>query len=435
MRADLIFLIQVLVILVLPVAAWRVLRLRPVMPLVVVQILVGIALGPTLLGRVAPEFYRLFFNSATLTPLSGVASLAVTLFGFITGLHLDPQTFSGRGRSFAVVASGSVIVPTVAGFLAGLWIAVRHPAELGEWVGLAAFAMAIGVSCGVTALPVLGAILREMNLMGRRIGDLALGIAAINDVALWMFLALLIASLAGEAPDSPGVLVILLGLPVYLVMVRAVRPWLKRIATTLLTDGRLTERALAAACAVAFGSAIMTQTIGLHYIFGAFMAGALMPDELRRPILDRLEVVVIGLLMPFFFILTGLRTLIDFNSAGFLEIFVVTTALAVFGKIGGTALAARLMGDPWPIALGLGGLVQTKGLMELIVLTILLERGIISANMFSALILMAVVSTMLAMPVTRLVLRQKGRVTTVGTQPGALCRRQPKRPSNMRGLE
>jgi len=406
MTADPIFIVQALVILVLPVAMWRALYLRGAVPLVVVQILVGIALGPTLFGRLAPEFYHLFFNPATLTPLWGVASIAVLLFGFVTGLHLEPRAFLGRGRAFTLVALASVTVPTAAGFLGGLWIAARQPAELGAGIGPFGFATAIGICIGVTALPVLGAILREMDLLGRRIGDFALGIAAVNDAALWLLLGGLMTAVSGEAPGGPGLIVSVLGLPIYLAaMAWVVSPLMKRAAGVLLVDGRMRERALAAVCAVALGSAMITQILGLHYIFGAFVAGTLMPQELREPLLDRLQVTTVGLLMPFFFMLTGLRTAIDLGSSGFLEILLVTTVLAVLGKVGGTALTARLVGETWATALSLGALVQTKGLMELIVLTILLDRGIIGTNVFSALVLMAVLTTMLAMPLARLGLR------------------------------
>src|SRR5437764_10547795 len=214
MAVDPVFIIQALAILVLPVAIWRVLRLRGGIPLVVVQILVGIALGPTLFGRLAPETYQLFFNPATLTPLWGVASIAVLLFGFVTGLHLDPADFLGRGRAFAVVAGASVAVPTAAGFLGGLWIAAHQPAELGGGVGRIGFAFAIGICIGVTALPVLGAMLREMDLLGRRIGNYALGIAAVNDAALWLLLGPLMTAVAGEAPGTPDMLLSLFGLPI-----------------------------------------------------------------------------------------------------------------------------------------------------------------------------------------------------------------------------
>ena len=408
MTADpiFIFIVQALAILVLPVAVWRLLYLRGAVPLVVVQILVGIALGPTLFGRFAPETYYLFFNPATLTPLWGVASIAVLLFGFVTGLHLNPADFLGRGRAFAVVAGASVAVPTAAGFLGGLWIIARQPAELGGGVGPVGFAIAIGICIGVTALPVLGAMLREMDLLGRRIGNYALGIAAVNDAALWLLLGGLMTAVAGGTVGDPDMLVSVLALPIYLaVMVWVVPLLMRRFEDVLLHEGRMRERSLAAVCGVVLASAMITQILGLHYIFGAFVAGAVMPQEVRKLLLDRLQVATVGLLMPFFFMLTGLRTLIDLGSSGFIEIMLVMTALAIVGKVGGTALAARLTGETWPTAIGLGALVQTKGLMELIVLTILLDRGIIATNVFSALVLMAVLTTMLAMPLTRLALR------------------------------
>src|SRR5262249_32788115 len=148
MTADLIFIVQALAILVLPVAVWRGLRLRGIVPLVVVQILVGIALGPTLFGRVAPEAFDTGFYPNTLTPLWGVASIAVLLFGFVTGLHLEFSSFVGRGRAFAVIAAANIVVPMGAGFLGGLWIAARQPAELGEWDSPAGFAAAIGIAVG-----------------------------------------------------------------------------------------------------------------------------------------------------------------------------------------------------------------------------------------------------------------------------------------------
>ncbi len=187
------------------------------------------------------------------------------------------------------------------------------------------------------------------------------------------------------------------------------RPLLNRVVTKKLVDGKLGESAVMVVCAVAIGSSVITEAIGLHYILGVVVAGAIMLPQLRAPILDRLQVVTIGVLMPFFFILTGLRTMIDLGSPAFLEVFFVITILAVLGKMGGTAVAARLVGEPWPTAIALGSLVQTKGLTEVITLTILLEAGVITGNVFAALILMAVVSTALVMPVTRFSLACGGR--------------------------
>jgi len=402
MTHELIFLLETFVIVTVPFALSRVLRLSGMVPLVVTQILLGIALGPSLLGRVAPAAYAMLFNPATLGPLSGAASIAVLFFGFITGLHLDVDRFRGRGGAFAAMAAASILIPSVLGVLGGLLIGLRHPEALSPRGDLFTFALAIGISLGVTALPVLGAILRELGMLGQRIADVALGIAAVNDAALWILLAALMTTAASEGHHS-SVLVPLLGLPVYLLfMVQVVRPLLKQALASLMHDGTVGEAALVAVGATAIGSAVITEIIGLHYIFGAFFAGAIVPRELRQSILDRLQVMTIGVLMPFFFILTGLRTRIDPSSAAFVEILLVTTLLGVAGKLGGTAITAALVGETWSSALRLGALVQTKGLMEVVVLTILLEQGIISVTAFSALTLMAVISTALVMPLLRL---------------------------------
>ncbi|HEV7371676.1 cation:proton antiporter [Arenibaculum sp.] len=405
MTADLIFLLQAFVIITVPFALSRALRLSGMVPIVVIQILLGIALGPSLFGRFAPEAYGMLFNPDTLRPLAGAASIAVLFFGFITGLHFDTDSFRGRGGAFAAIAAASVVIPTGLGVLAGLYIGTRHPETLGARGDLFVFAAAIGICLGVTALPVLGAILREMGLLGQRIAGVALGIAAANDAALWLLLGGLMTVVAGGVPTQLGILLPLLALPVYfLVMVQVVRPLLARVVSALMHDGTMGEAALVVVGAVAIGSAVVTEILGLHYIFGAFLAGAIIPRELRQPILDRLEVMTIAVLMPFFFMLTGLRTQIDPSSSVFLEILVVTTVLGVVGKVGGTALTAVFFGEKWSSALCLGTLVQTKGLMEVVVLTVLLEYGIISITAFSALTLMAVISTALVMPLSRLFL-------------------------------
>jgi Kef-type K+ transport system membrane component KefB len=406
----LIFLVQALVVVALPVVLLRLSGLKGLVPLVVVQIMVGIALGPSLFGRISPELFQIFFNKAELVPLSGIASVAILSFGLITGLHLEPGVFRGGARAFSGVAATSIVAPTTLGCLAGFWIAANYPGEVGTHASPTQFAIAVGISTGATALPVLGAILREMNLLGDRIGHLALGIAGINNAALWILLSLLLTTVAGRSSDGIGVPIGLFFLPLYVaLMARAVRPLLVRLVTPRMVEGEVRERALAVVCAVTIASALCMEAIGLHYILGAFVTGAIMPRELRKPILDRLQAVTLGLLIPFFFMLTGLHTLIDLGSPPFLAIFAAATAVAALGQLGGTAAAARLAGEPWPVALGLGALLQTKGLMEVIVLTILLDAEIISSTMFSALILMAVVSTTLAMPLTRLMLAHQHR--------------------------
>ncbi len=257
------------------------------------------------------------------------------------------------------------------------------------------------------ALPVLGAILGEMNLLGHRLGNLALGLAGINDIVFWIFLGVLLTVTAGRSGAGLGLppVYLLLLLPAYLfLMVRFVRPLLGNMIIARMRDDSINARALVLVGAATIASALATELMGLHYILGAFLIGVVMPISLRRPILDRLHVVSVALLMPFFFTLTGMRTLIDLNSSALVEVFIATTAAASVGIIGGTAAAARLFGEKWRVAFGLGWLLQSKGLTELIVLSVLLDAHIISPKIFSAMILMALVTTALAMPLARLTL-------------------------------
>jgi len=404
MSSDLSFLFQALVVVILPLAVLRCGRLRTSIPLVVVQIATGIALGPSLFGRFAPTYFEMVFNHQALERMSGIAAVAVLFFGLTTGLHLKLDNIRNNTRSFGVLAAASLGVPTALGFLVGLWIAARWPEQLGVDVTPVEFAEAIGICTGVTAVPVLGAILYEMDLLRTRIGEIALGIAGLSDGTLWIFLGLLWMTHNRPAAEQVPSVANLLALPLYLVlMVGIVRPLLRR-AVVGQTSGAISEGAIVLVYAMAISSALLTQMLGLHYVLGAFVAGAITPRELREAIVNQLQVVTISLLMPFFFLITGLRSHIDFAAANFLEIFILATAAAVVGKIGATTLAARMVGESWATGVSLGGLLQTKGLMEVVVLTILLDGGIISVSVFSALVLMGVVSTALTMPLVRLTL-------------------------------
>jgi Kef-type K+ transport system membrane component KefB len=406
MTSGFVFLIQVFLVVILPLGVLRLSRLKGLVPLVVVQIVVGIALGPSLFGRVAPDYYLMLFNDRALLGLSGIASVALLFFGLITGLHLAPSTFRDRSQAFVFLAASNVVVPTVSGCLVAFWIVARYPQELRPGIGAWEFALAIGICIGMTALPVLSAILHEMDLLESRIGHLALAIAGINDAALWIMLGLLLAAVSGQVAGGLGVLATLMLVPVYLViMVRFVRPLLARQVTVRMRDGKVRERALAVVAAVTIASALAMEAMGLHFFLGAFVAGVVMPDHLRKPILDQLHVLTLTLLMPFFFTLAGIRTVIDLSSLAFVQVFIVSTVVAVVAIVGGTAIAARLVGESWQLALALGALLQTKGLMELIVLSVLRDAKIITDNVFVALTLMAVFSTALAMPMTRSILR------------------------------
>jgi Kef-type K+ transport system membrane component KefB len=185
------------------------------------------------------------------------------------------------------------------------------------------------------------------------------------------------------------------------------------MVTARLRDGdEVTTRAAVVVGAATIASALATELMGLHFIIGAFLIGAIMPANLHKPILDRLQVMTLALLMPFFFALTGMRTLIDLSSPALMQIFAIAIGVGAVGIIGGTAVTARLFGQTWPFGFGLGSLLQAKGLTELIVLTVLLDAGIISPRIFAAMILMALFSTALAMPLARLALARTSPTRT-----------------------
>jgi Kef-type K+ transport system membrane component KefB len=420
MTPSSVFLLAALIIVAAPVVLLRISGLKGLLPLVVVQIFVGIALGPSIFGRIAPDYFQMFASSQTVTSFSGVAFVAVLIFGMISGLHLDPDVFNGNERGFWPIAGASIVVPMTLGLLVGGWILARHPDELLPGVAPLEFMAAIAICISMNALPVLAAILGEMGLLSGRVGKLALGIAGVNNLVLWIVLGVLLTAAAGHGVDRHGFapVYLLVLAPLYVIlMARIVRPVLGNMIMVRMPEAVVNTRALVVLGAATIASALATELMGLHYIIGAFLVGAIMPIKLHQPILDRLQVVTVALLMPFFFTLTGMRTLIDLNSPALLEVFAMTAAAAVAGIIGGTALTARLFGETWSVAVGLGSLLQTKGLTELIVLTALLDAHIISSTIFSAMVLMALVTTALSMPMTRLALARAADKRRVNRNP------------------
>ena len=302
----------------------------------------------------------------------------------------------------------NILAPMGLGCIAGYWILTRYPDELLPGINRAEFIAAIGIIVSMKALPVLGAIIGEMGLLGDRIGHLALAIAGVNDIILWTLLSALLATVAANRPGAASGMppvYLLLDAPLYLfIMVRVVRPVLGEMVAFRMHDKLVNTRAAVVVGGATIASALATELMGLHYIIGAFLIGAVLPDNVRKPIADRLHVMTVALLLPFFFALTGMRTMIDLSSPALLEVFWVTAAVAIGGIIGGTAITAALFRERWSFGFGLGSLLQAKGLTELIVLTVLLDARIVSPRIFAATVLMALFSTALAMPLARFAL-------------------------------
>ena len=384
------FLLQSVILVGLPALVWRFVPMRSWVPLVVIQIVLGITLGPSVLGHLAPDLFAHLFNAGSVAILTSVASLAVLFFAFVTGLHYDPQIFAFYG-----IGLGSVAVPVLFGVGVGWYLVGTFPEALGPAASRGSFAFAMGICMGVTALPVLAALLRETGMITHRLGQQALAFAIFNDIALWLLLAVLLANVAGNASESAGLAILAFGVPAFfIVMLLILRPLLTRLAAAQsFGDGHFV---LAATVALAAGCA--TSMLGLHFVLGAFIAGAIMPDAWRKPILERIEGMTAQILMPFFFMATGLKITVGFSSDIFVTAFTLACIAAVSGKMIGTVLPARFFGESWPDALTLGAFMQTKGLLEVVVLTILLDAKVIGPAIFSAMVLTAVVTTCFAAP-------------------------------------
>jgi Kef-type K+ transport system membrane component KefB len=354
-------------------------------PSVIGEILAGIVLGPTIFGRVAAGASSFIFPSASLGTLKLLAEVGVILFMFRVGLEVDLTTLRGRGHIALMVSHASIVIPFFLGV--ALALSLFHDfAPAGT--RFLAFALFVGIAMSITAFPVLAHILSERGLSSTPLGTLALTCAAVDDITAWSLLAAVIAIV--KAQSLAGALITVALVAVFaVVMTRIVRPMLARVGTPI-----------GAVVILIFAAAAATELIGVHSVFGAFVAGAILPidRERRDAMMAKLSLATMALL-PLFFAYTGLRTDLALlgNSRGWL-VMVEVIAVATIGKLGGSAIAARLSGMPWTEALSLGALMNTRGLMELIVLNIGYDLGILTPAMFATMVVMALVTTMATGP-------------------------------------
>jgi Kef-type K+ transport system membrane component KefB len=369
--------------------------IRRMVPLAVIQILGGVLLGPSGLGQIASGAYEALFPAPVLAAINGLATVGVLLFVFVSGLHLQGAQLRDGMRRLSGPAAGSIGVPLILGLVSGFGIACTVPSAVGPRGGTTTTAVSIAICVAVTALPVLAAILRELELIGSRLGQTALALAALNDTALWIMIAVLLALSRGSAEDA----ILVLGLSALWlgVMLLIIRPLLGWVAGRGAQEGTM----LAVSLSAAFAAAASAESFGLGYLIGGFVAGAVMPAQSRATLLARLEPLTATALLPFFFVATGLRALIEPGSLVFLGMLALFSLATIIGKVLGTALPARWNGEDWPSALAMGALMQTKGLMEVVVLTVLMDAGLIGRSLFSALVAMAMLCTVLTVPMVR----------------------------------
>ncbi len=372
-------------------------------PPVIGEIIAGIILGPSLLGRFAPITAAYVLPHAIGPYLNVLAQIGVILYMFLVGLELDPALLRKRGHSTVAISHASILAPFLFGGILSLFL---YPRLSTNDVPFTVFSLFLGVSMSVTAFPVLARILTDRKIHRSRMGAIALTCAAVDDVTAWCLLAFVVG--VAQARATGAFTTVALALGYIAAMAFIVRPAMVRLSLIYGIRGRLTQGVMATIFVMLLLSAFATEFIGIHAVFGAFALGAVIPHDsgLARELTDRLEDLVIVLLLPAFFAFTGLRTQIGLVSG--YEAWAICgliTIVASLGKFGGSVIAARLTGLGWRDSSALGVLMNTRGLMELIVLNIGLELRVISPELFAMLVIMALVTTFATTPALHLITR------------------------------
>jgi Kef-type K+ transport system membrane component KefB len=370
-------------------------------PAVIGEIVAGIVLGPSLLGAVAPGLFAFLFAPASVGLLKLFAEIGVLLFLFAVGLELDVGRLRHQAQTAVVVSHASIVVPYFLGVVLSLFLyAELAPAG----VTFLSFALFMGIAMSITAFPVLVRILRERGLAGTYLGNTAITCAAVDDVTAWSLLAMVVA-IAGSRGVWAAAVTMVLSLVFILAMLWVIGPSFRRLLAPAAEREEPGKTAIAAVLVFLLASALATETIGIHALFGAFLAGVVMPRQrrFRAYLAERLEEFASVFLLPLFFAFTGLRTKIGLlNDARSWLICGLIIAVATAGKLGGSMIAARLTGVGWIDSFALGALMNSRGLMELIALNVGYELGILSPRIFAMMVIMALVTTFATGPLLSL---------------------------------
>lgn len=385
----------VTIIIAARIMGWVCIKIKQ--PVVIGEMLAGIILGPSLLGLHFPEISTVLFPVDSLNNLQFLSQIGLILFMFIIGMELDLNVLKNKAHDAVVISHASIIIPFTLGVSLAYFLYQHYAPANVEFLSYSLF---IGISMSITAFPVLARIIQERGLQKSKLGALVITCAAADDITAWCILAVVIAIVKAGAATS-AIFTILLAVAYVIIMIKIVRPFLLRVGEVSSSKDSLGKREVAIFFIVLLLSAFATEVIGIHALFGAFMAGAIMPEStrFRSLFIEKIEDVAVLLLLPLFFVFTGLRTQIGLlNDSEHWLIAGVIILVAVVGKFVGSALAARFVGQNWKDSLSIGALMNTRGLMELIVLNIGYDLGVLSAELFSMMVLMALVTTFMTGP-------------------------------------
>ena len=372
-------------------------------PRVVGEMFAGILLGPSLLGWIAPGLSAYLFPPASLGFLNALSQIGVIIFMFLVGLGINPKELKSHGHAAVLTSHVSITAPFVLATVLSLYL---YPRLSDDSVSFTSFALFMGAAMSITAFPVLARILTERDLLGSRLGTIAIACAAVDDVTGWCILAYIVV-LIRSAHNTTSIWLTVGGILGFaLVMIYGVRRLLRRYQTIYRERGQISENLMALMLLLVLASALCTEWLGIHLLFGSFLMGAIMPKEQKfvRYVLDRFETVTVTLLLPLFFAFTGLRTNIGLVKGHEMWMYCgLIILVATVGKLGGSMVASWLSGMPVREAAGLGTLMNTRGLMELVILNIGLDIKVISPALFSMMVLMALFTTFMTTPVLEMI--------------------------------
>ena len=379
-------------------------------PQVVGEMIAGVLLGPSLLGLLLPGLQKMLFPPDSLKVLFVCAQLGVGLYMFLVGVEFRTEVFASRLRSAAAVSASGMLAPFVLGAALALWL-IKVPGLFSEQATLFEAVLFLGAAMSITAFPMLARIIYERGLTGTALGTLALAAGASDDMAAWCVLAVVLASFGGGAMVAVKAIAggILYGVAVLTIG----RKFLERLGAAAERKGKVTPTMMAIALMCFSLGAWITDVIGIHSVFGGFLLGVAMPRGLfTRELTKQLEAFAVVFLLPMFFCFSGLNTRLDMvNSVQMLLIALVILISAILGKGGACWAAARFHGEDNATALAVGALMNARGLMELIILNIGLQKGLIEPALFSMMVLMAIVTTLMASPVFEWVYGRRARRT------------------------
>ncbi|MEN2415801.1 cation:proton antiporter [Flavobacterium mesophilum] len=366
-------------------------------PSVIGEMIAGIVLGPSLVGMYFPEFSAALFPKESLGNLQFLSQIGLILFMFVIGMELDLKVLKNKAHDAVVISHASIVIPFALGLVLAYFI---YGTFAPEGVAFSSFGLFMGIAMSITAFPVLARIVQERGLQKTKLGTIAITCAAADDITAWCILAVVIAIVkAGSLASS--LYVIGLAILYVIIMLKIVRPFLKRVGDLNSTRESLNKPVVAIFFLTLLFSAYAAELIGIHALFGAFLAGAIMPEnsKFRNIFIEKVEDVSIIVLLPLFFVFTGLRTQIGLlNDPALWEITGIIIVVAVAGKFFGSALAAKFVGQNWKDSLAIGALMNTRGLMELVVLNIGYDLGVLSTEIFTMMVIMALITTFMTGP-------------------------------------